>query len=60
MVSGTYLCLKGFEKTAHKYLHSTNAVAAKHSALVANPAINMVTLECGKITGAVRTDFIFW
>jgi predicted DNA repair protein MutK len=61
MVGGAYLCFEGFEKIAHKYLHSADAVAAEHSALVAavaNPAIDMVALERDKIAGAVRTDFI--
>ena len=61
MVGGAYLCFEGFEKIAHKYLHSADAVAAEHSALiaaVANPAIDMVALERDKIQCAVRTDFI--
>ena len=61
MVGGAYLCFEGFEKIAHKYLHSAAAMAAEHSALVAavaNPAVDLVALEQDKIKGAVRTDFI--
>nr|WP_315244276.1 DUF808 domain-containing protein [uncultured Albidiferax sp.] len=61
MVGGVFLCFEGFEKLAHKVLHSADTVAAEHSALVAavaNPAIDLVALEQGKIKGAVRTDFI--
>ena len=61
MAGGVFLCFEGFEKLAHKYLHSADAVAAEHNALVAavaNPAIDLVALEKDKIKGAVRTDFI--
>ncbi|WP_295957248.1 DUF808 domain-containing protein [Rhodoferax sp.] len=61
MVGGAYLCFEGFEKLAHPFMHSADAVAAEHSALVAavaNPAIDLVALEQDKIKGAVRTDFI--
>ena len=61
MAGGVFLCFEGFEKLAHKYLHSAEAVAAEHNALVAavaNPAIDLVALEKDKIKGAVRTDFI--
>ena len=61
MVGGAYLCFEGFEKIAHKYLHSADEIAAEHNALVAavaNPAIDLVALEQDKIKGAVRTDFI--
>ena len=61
MVGGAYLCFEGFEKIAHKYLHSANEMAAEHRALVAavaNPAVDLVALEQEKIKGAVRTDFI--
>ena len=61
MAGGVFLCFEGFEKLAHKYLHSADAVAAEHNALVAavaNLAIDLVALEKDKIKGAVRTDFI--
>ncbi|WP_394788893.1 DUF808 domain-containing protein [Rhodoferax sp.] len=61
MLGGAYLCFEGFEKLAHKYLHSPAEDAAQHSALVAavaDPAVDLVAIEKDKIKGAVRTDFI--
>lgn len=61
MAGGAYLCFEGFEKLAHKYLHSKSEQVAKHQALtasVANPAIDLVAVEKEKIKGAIRTDFI--
>ena len=61
MAGGTYLCFEGFEKLAHKYLHSKSEQAAQHQAMVssvASPAVNLVAVEKEKIRGAVRTDFI--
>jgi predicted DNA repair protein MutK len=61
MVGGAFLCYEGFEKLAHKFMRSAHEQAAEHEALTAalsNPAIDLVTLEKGKIKGAVRTDFI--
>jgi predicted DNA repair protein MutK len=60
MVGGAYLCFEGFEKLAHKYLHSAAEDAAHEQelvdALVANA--DMREVEKDKIKGAVRTDFI--
>jgi predicted DNA repair protein MutK len=60
MVGGAYLCFEGFEKLAHKYLHSAAADAAHEQelvdALVANT--DMRAVEKDKIKGAIRTDFI--
>ena len=61
MLGGAFLCFEGFEKLAHKFLHSRQEDAAHHAALtqaVANPALDLVALERDKIKGAVRTDFI--
>ena len=61
MVGGGFLCYEGFEKLAHKFLHSESADAAEHAALVeavADPAIDLVAVEKSKIKGAIRTDFI--
>jgi predicted DNA repair protein MutK len=61
MVGGAYLCYEGFEKLAHKFLHSAQEDAAHHEELshaLADPAIDLVALEQDKIKGAVRTDFI--
>lgn len=61
MVGGAFLCFEGFEKLAHKFLHSKEQDQAEHAALteaVADPAVDLVAFEQGKIKGAVRTDFI--
>ena len=61
MAGGAYLCFEGFEKIAHKYLHSPAADAARRQEVVAalaDPAVDLVALEKDKIKGAIRTDFI--
>ncbi|MCP1468208.1 DUF808 domain-containing protein [Pseudomonas sp. S3E17] len=61
MLGGAYLCFEGFEKLAHKFLHSKAEVQAEHTQLVdavANPATDLVAFEKDKIKGAIRTDFI--
>lgn len=61
MIGGAFLCYEGFEKLAHKFLHSKQEDEAHHSALVnaiADPEIDLVALEADKIKGAIRTDFI--
>jgi len=61
MVGGAFLCYEGFEKLAHKYLHSAaedEAEAAATRAAVADPVVDLVAFEQEKIKGAVRTDFI--
>lgn len=61
MIGGAYLCFEGFEKLAHKYLHSKAEDDAHHKELVeavADPQVDLVAFEREKIAGAVRTDFI--
>lgn len=61
MIGGAYLCFEGFEKLAHKFLHSKHEVQQHNQELieaVANPEVDMVAFEREKIKGAVRTDFI--
>jgi uncharacterized protein len=61
MVGGAFLCFEGFEKVAHKLLHSPAEHASEHTALlsaVADPAVDLVAFERAKIKAAVRTDFI--
>ncbi|MDQ0739454.1 DUF808 domain-containing protein [Pseudomonas sp. W4I3] len=61
MLGGAYLCFEGFEKLAHKFLHSKADDQAEHAQLteaVADPATDLVAFEKDKIKGAVRTDFI--
>jgi predicted DNA repair protein MutK len=61
MLGGAYLCFEGFEKLAHKFLHSKAEDQAEHDQLieaVADPETDLVAFEKDKIKGAVRTDFI--
>ena len=61
MIGGAFLSYEGFEKLAHKYLHSKEEDEqhhAEHVAALANPQVDMVAAEKEKIKGAVRTDFI--
>ncbi|HZI12352.1 MAG TPA: DUF808 domain-containing protein [Myxococcus sp.] len=61
MIGGAFLCFEGFEKLAHKFLHSKAEDEAHHEELVkavSNPAVDIVAFEKEKIKGAVRTDFI--
>jgi len=61
MVGGAYLCFEGFEKLAHKFMHSAEEDKAHHDGLVdalSKPEVDLVAFEKEKIKGAVRTDFI--
>ncbi len=61
MVGGAYLCFEGFEKIAHKFLHSPEEDAAHAEEIkraVENPDTDLVALEKDKIKGAIRTDFV--
>jgi predicted DNA repair protein MutK len=61
MLGGAFLCYEGFEKLAHRFMHSKAEDSAHHAELIealANPAIDIVALEKEKIRGAIRTDFI--
>jgi predicted DNA repair protein MutK len=60
MAGGAYLCFEGFEKLAHKYLHSAEEDAAHEAELAKAVAdgTDLMALEKDKIKGAVRTDFI--
>ncbi len=61
MIGGAFLCFEGFEKLAHKFLHSRSHEEAHEEELahaLLNPAIDMRVIEKEKIRGAIRTDFI--
>lgn len=61
MLGGAYLCYEGFEKLAHKFLHSKAEDEAQHKArkeALADANVDLVAYEKSKIKGAVRTDFI--
>lgn len=61
MLGGAFLCFEGFEKVAHKFLHSKEELTAhaeelKHA--IKDSKVDLVALEKDKIKGAIRTDFI--
>ena len=61
MLGGAFLCFEGFEKLAHRFLHSKEEDSHNHAEQVkaiADPAVDLVAFEKEKIKGAVRTDFI--
>jgi predicted DNA repair protein MutK len=61
MLGGLYLCFEGFEKIAHKFLHSAEENLAHRKNLeshLSDRTVNMVEFERDKIKGAIRTDFI--
>jgi uncharacterized protein len=61
MIGGAFLCYEGFEKIAHRLMHSKEEDAAHEAELmraIADPAADLVVLEQDKIKGAIRTDFI--
>ncbi len=61
MVGGTYLCFEGFEKIAHKFLHSADESADEQLALRAaaqSSEQDLLNFERDKIKGAIRTDFV--
>ena len=61
MVGGAFLCYEGFEKLAHKFLHSKNDDDAHHAELVgalSDGKVDPVAYEKDKVKGAIRTDFV--
>lgn len=61
MIGGAFLCFEGFEKLAHKFMHSKAEDEAHHKDLVdalSDPKVDLVAYEKDKIKGAIRTDFI--
>ena len=61
MLGGAFLCYEGFEKLAHRFLHSKAEDQAHHVELVeavTNESVDIVAFERDKIKGAIRTDFI--
>src|SRR5215218_10266587 len=54
MVGGAFLCFEGFEKLAHKFLHSEAEQQAEKAQLVqalSDPAVDLVAMEKDKIKG---------
>ena len=62
MLGGAFLCFEGFEKLAHKFLHSPEedeAHRAEHVKAVADEKVDMAAYERDKVKGAIKsiTDF---
>ena len=61
MIGGAYLCYEGFEKIAHKFLHSEAEDKAHDAEILealTHPDVDMLVFEKDKIKGAIRTDFV--
>lgn len=60
MAGGMFLCYEGFEKIWHRFTHrdEVDAHREKLRQALADPAVDLRTVEKNKIKGAVRTDFI--
>lgn len=60
MIGGAFLCFEGFEKLAHRFLHSKGEDIAHNRELAQalTQPVDMAALEKDKIKGAIRTDFV--
>ena len=61
MIGGAYLCYEGFEKVAHRFLHSRQEDEQEHTKrlkAVTNSKVDLVQFEKRRIRGAIRTDAI--
>jgi predicted DNA repair protein MutK len=61
MLGGAFLCYEGFEKIAHRFLHSSEERRAEQQALrkaMSDASVDVVAFERAKVKGAIRTDFI--
>ena len=61
MIGGAFLCFEGFEKLAHKFMHSAQEDEAHAKELLqalSNPAVDLLVVERDKVKGAIRTDFV--
>jgi predicted DNA repair protein MutK len=61
MLGGAFLCFEGFEKLAHRFLHSAAEDQAQREQLqqaLQDTQLDLQVFERDKIKGAVRTDFI--
>ena len=61
MLGGAFLCFEGFEKLAHKFLHSAAETEQAHAAEMAalqDENVDLLAFEQDKIKGPIRTDFV--
>ena len=59
MVGGAFLCYEGFEKLAHRFLHSREEDEARRDELaraLLDPSADLKDVEKDRIKGAVRTE----
>jgi len=61
MLGGAFLCYEGFEKIAHRFLHSSSddtEIRQKRLEALADESVDMVAFEKKRVRGAIRTDAI--
>jgi hypothetical protein len=61
MLGGAFLCFEGFEKIAHRFLHSADENTQQHAELLeaaSKSAEEVLSFERDKIKGAIKTDFV--
>lgn len=59
MLGGAFLCFEGFEKVAHKVLHTRDESHREEKLeLLKDPEVDLAAFEKDKIKGAIRTDFV--
>ena len=61
MLGGAFLCFEGFEKIAHRFLHSAQEDTQQHTELLeaaSKSAEDVLAFERDKIKGAIKTDFV--
>lgn len=61
MLGGAFLCFEGFEKIAHRFLHSAEEDHKEHAELLeaaSKSAEEVLAFERDKIKGAIKTDFV--
>lgn len=61
MLGGAFLCYEGFEKVAHRLLHTPDEEQQDHAKrlqAVSDREVDMVQFEKRRIRGAIRTDAI--
>ena len=61
MLGGAFLCYEGFEKVAHKLLHTKTEKErdqVQRLNAITDPGVDMVEFERQRIKGAIRTDAI--
>jgi predicted DNA repair protein MutK len=61
MLGGAFLCFEGFEKISHSFFHCKEEKGKQRYERIkalADPEVDLLSLERKKIKGAIRTDFI--